>query len=55
VIPQEVADIASLIWPYWPDDDQDDEDTKQIIAAAYRIYNAGYRKPADLVGGPKQP
>jgi hypothetical protein len=43
VIPSEVADIAELIAPGWGD--MDDEASSEVIAAAYRIYNAGYRRP----------
>ncbi len=42
MIPSEVAAIATLIWPDWGD--LDDDDSNEVIAAAYRIYNAGYRK-----------
>lgn len=51
MIPTEVADLATLIWPHWADLDEDDADDKialrEIIAGAYRIHNAGYRKPCD--------
>ncbi|HEY8751624.1 MAG TPA: hypothetical protein VIM11_26820 [Tepidisphaeraceae bacterium] len=43
MIPTEVANIASLIDPDWPECDE--ADCKVIIEMAYRIYNAGYRKP----------
>ena len=41
MIPTEVAAIATLIWPDWAD--LPNEDSNEIIAAAYRIHNAGYR------------
>jgi hypothetical protein len=42
MIPPEIAAIANLIWPNW--DVLVDEDANEVIAAAYRIYNAGYRR-----------
>jgi hypothetical protein len=42
MIPSEVAAIATLIWPDWAD--LEGEDHREILAAAYRIYNAGYRQ-----------
>lgn len=55
MIPTEVADLATLIWPHWAEmDDDDGEDKvalKQILDAAYRIYTAGYRRPPEEVGG----
>jgi hypothetical protein len=44
MIPSEVAEIADLIWPSWGD--LPEEDVREIIQAAYRIWNAGYRKQA---------
>ena len=43
MIPLEVAEIAVLIWADWNDLPADDR--KEVLAAAWRIYNAGYRKP----------
>lgn len=51
MIPSEVAAIATLIWPDWADLEEDD--CHEVIAAAYRIYNAGYRITAD-VGGARE-
>jgi hypothetical protein len=45
MIPSEVAAIANLIEPKWAE--IDDEASNEVIAAAYRIYDAGYRKPAE--------
>jgi hypothetical protein len=45
MIPSEVAAIATLIWPDWGN--LEDEDSNEVIAAAYRIYNAGYRIPQE--------
>lgn len=42
MIPPEVAHIASLIDPDWPD--LDEEDCKVIIEMAYRVHNAGYKR-----------
>ena len=42
MIPVEVGNIASLIFPEWGDADEDV--FKEVIDAAWRIYNAGYRK-----------
>lgn len=43
MIPIEVAEIAELIWPDWSDVD-DAKSRNEILSAAWRIYNAGYRK-----------
>ena len=46
MIPSEVADIATLIFPHWTElDECDEEARKEIVAAAYCIYEAGYRLP----------
>ncbi len=42
MIPKEVADIADLIFPGWGQ--ADDDTSREVLEAAYRIYNAGYRK-----------
>jgi hypothetical protein len=42
MIPHEIAVIASLIWAAWAD--LPDEDRNEIVNAAYRIYDAGYRR-----------
>lgn len=42
MIPSEVAAIADLIWPDWSNTD-DDLARSDVLAAAYRIFNAGYR------------
>lgn len=42
MIPSEVADLADLIWPGWRD--VDDITFSEVLEAAWRIYNAGYRK-----------
>ena len=41
MIPSEVVAIADLIAPGWCG--MDDQASAEVIAAAYRIYNAGYR------------
>jgi hypothetical protein len=43
----EVAAIADLIFKDWAA--CDDIASKEVLAAAYRIYNAGYRKVAERV------
>lgn len=43
MIPAEVAAIADLIWPEWSSTD-DELASADVLAAAYRIHNAGYRK-----------
>lgn len=47
MIPTEVAAIADLICADWPEIEDDAAD--EVIAAAWRIYHAGYRieQPAD--------
>ncbi len=44
MIPSEVAAIADLIDSEWTN--QDDLHLQEVLEAAWRIYNAGYRKPA---------
>jgi hypothetical protein len=44
MIPSEVAALATLIWPDWAD--LEEEDCREVIAAAWRIHNAGYRVAA---------
>jgi hypothetical protein len=44
MIPTDVAEIATLICDYWSELDDDDPTFKEIIKAAYRVYNAGYRR-----------
>lgn len=48
MIPSEVGDIADLIFPQWRESDAENE----VLTAAWRIYNAGYRKieQSDHVG-----
>lgn len=41
MIPSEVAAIADLIAPGWGE--MEDDASREVIRAAYRIYNAGYR------------
>lgn len=41
MIPSEVSAIANLIWPGWADGD--DITLNEVIEAAWRVYNAGYR------------
>lgn len=53
MIPPEVAAIASLIWPGWAD--LPDEDSNEVIAAAYRIHNAGYALPPSQSETPNEP
>lgn len=45
MIPIEVAQLATLIWDGW--EEQDPEDQKEILAAAQRIYAAGWRRPQE--------
>ncbi len=47
MIPSEVSDIATLIWPEFDFDVRDDA-SKEVLAAAWRIYNSGYRKNTQL-------
>jgi hypothetical protein len=51
MIPTEVALIATLIWPHWAELDDDDPEEKaalnDVLSGAWRVYNAGYRKPSD--------
>lgn len=42
MIPNEVARLADLICPNWADGD--DLTLNEVLEAAWRIYNAGYRK-----------
>ncbi len=51
MIPTEVAAIARLIWPNWAD--LEDDDSNEVIAAAYRIYNAGYRQAEPVKPDPQ--
>lgn len=44
MIPSEVAAIATLIWAEWANTDDDDA-RQQVIDAAWRIHNMGYRRP----------
>jgi hypothetical protein len=46
MIPQEVADLATLIWKDW--DDLPEKDRNEVLGAAWRIYNAGWRKPQPI-------
>ncbi len=45
MIPSEVAAIAELICPGWTDGD--DITLNEVMEAAWRIYNAGYRLPQE--------
>jgi hypothetical protein len=45
MIPPEIAALASLIWPGWAD--LAEEDCHEVIAAARRIHEAGYRKAGE--------
>jgi hypothetical protein len=47
MIPSEVAAIADLIFPQWRD--ADDAASNEVLSAAWRIYNAGYRKQTEEV------
>lgn len=42
MIPLHIRDIADLICPHWHE--LDDEGSNEVIFAAYRIWEAGYRK-----------
>lgn len=44
MIPPEIARIADLIWPNW--DALDDDVSRDVLQAAYRVWNAGYRPMA---------
>lgn len=44
MIPTEVAEIATLICDFWRDLDDDDPVFKDVLNAAWRVYNAGFRK-----------
>jgi hypothetical protein len=44
MIPSEVAAIADLIFPEWRD--TDDLTLNEVLEAAWRIHNAGYRVAA---------
>lgn len=46
MIPKEVAEIADLIAPGWSE--MDEETSGEVIRAAYRLHNAGYRKHQEL-------
>lgn len=46
MIPSEVSAIANLIFSDWRI--TDDLASKEVLAAAWRIYNAGYRTKHDL-------
>ena len=41
MIPREVGDLAELICPDWSDGDEDVQ--REVLAAAYRVHNAGFR------------
>ena len=45
MIPPEVAAIADLIFPKWPE--ADEQASAEVLAAAWRLYNAGYRREID--------
>lgn len=45
MIPLEVVQIARLISPHF--DDLSDDESSEVIRAAFRIWNAGYRAPED--------
>lgn len=45
MIPSEVAAIAYLIFPAWTD--TNDITLNEVLEAAWRIYNAGYRIPQE--------
>ena len=47
MIPSEVAGIADLIWADWQQ--LGEHDFREVLEAAQRIYDAGYRKP--VTGG----
>ena len=51
MIPTEVKEIADLIWPDWIANLDEDGRFKKMadntLAAAWRIYNAGYRCEED--------
>lgn len=49
MIPPEVAAIAYLIFPQWTE--TDDLALNEVLDAAWRIYNAGYRKPTPPTPG----
>lgn len=49
MIPAEVAAIAGLIEPAWADGD--DLTLNETLEAAWRLYNAGYRKQPQEVTG----
>lgn len=48
MIPSEVAAIADLIFPEWRD--TTDLALNEVLEAAWRIYNAGYRMTAQTTG-----
>jgi len=43
MIPTEVSDLADLIWPNWRE--LSGNSRNDVLDAAWRIYNAGWRKP----------
>lgn len=45
MIPSEVGAIAHLIFPEWTE--TDDLTLNEVLEAAWRIYNAGYRKESE--------
>lgn len=45
MIPNEVAKIADAINSAWPD--LSDEESERVIDAAWRVYDAGFRKIAE--------
>lgn len=55
MIPTEVNEIADLIWPEWIANLDEDGRFKKMadntLAAAWRIYNAGYRSPQESDNG----
>ncbi len=51
MIPSEVAALAELICPGWTDGD--DITLNEVMEAAWRIHNAGYRLPVGTVRDPQ--
>lgn len=52
MIPPEVSAIASLILPEWTE--VDDLTCNEVLEAAWRIYNAGYRRSTHQSGEPQR-